>query len=78
MTSASIRDVSKTPESKWQYRELIERPRYLTDNPCTDILDNYAGAPIGLQITGKHMRDEETVQAVAMISKLVRAATTAS
>lgn len=32
----------------------------------------FAGAPIGLQVVGKHLRDEETVAAARLIEQIIR------
>lgn len=32
----------------------------------------FAGAPIALQLVGKHFRDEETVGAAELVSKIVQ------
>jgi amidase len=37
-----------------------------------DVPVKFANAPIGLQLVGKHFRDEETVVAAELISKLVQ------
>lgn len=37
-----------------------------------DVPDTFAGAPIGLQLVGKHFKDEETLAAAELVSKIVQ------
>jgi Asp-tRNA(Asn)/Glu-tRNA(Gln) amidotransferase A subunit family amidase len=37
-----------------------------------DIPDKFIGAPIALQVVGKHFRDEDTMAAAEMISKIIQ------
>jgi Asp-tRNA(Asn)/Glu-tRNA(Gln) amidotransferase A subunit family amidase len=39
----------------------------------SDTPEKFTGAPIALQVVGKHFHDEETVAATEMISKIVQA-----
>lgn len=39
----------------------------IADEPAT-----FSGAPIALQLVGKHFRDEETVAAAELVSKIVQ------
>ena len=39
----------------------------MTDDPKT-----FEGAPIGLQVVGKHLRDEETVAAAKLIESILK------
>lgn len=44
----------------------------------TDLIDDpklFSGAPVGLQVVGKHLRDEETVAAAKVIEAIIRNAT---
>lgn len=37
-----------------------------------DVPETFEGAPIALQLVGKHFRDEETVAATDLVSKIIR------
>lgn len=39
---------------------------------CADVPETFVGAPIALQLVGKHFRDEETVAATDLVSKIVQ------
>lgn len=40
--------------------------------PSLDVPDKFAGAPITLQLVGKHFRDEQTLAAAELVSKIVQ------
>lgn len=38
-----------------------------------DVPEKFTGAPIALQLVGKHFRDEETVAAAGLVSEIIQA-----
>jgi Asp-tRNA(Asn)/Glu-tRNA(Gln) amidotransferase A subunit family amidase len=59
-TLDSVRD------SEYQPRSAIDEREWKKYTP-----ERYAGAPIGLQLVGKHFRDEETLAAAKLVSAVV-------
>lgn len=37
-----------------------------------DVPETFVGAPIALQLVGKHFRDEETVAATELVAKIIQ------
>lgn len=37
-----------------------------------DVPEKFVGAPIGLQLVGKHFKDEETIAASELLAKLIQ------
>ncbi|KAF4434492.1 general amidase [Fusarium acutatum] len=56
-----------TPYSNFKPRSAEEEREYNKYSP-----EEYAEAPLALQIVGKHFRDEDTVAAVELVSKIVQ------
>lgn len=50
-----------------QFTADVETPRLSSDVP-----EKFAGAPIALQLVGKHFRDEQTLAAAELVSKIVQ------
>lgn len=45
----------------------------LTENPQTkDTPEDFKDAPIALQLAGKHFRDEDTIAASEMVSRIIQ------
>ncbi|KAF5556094.1 general amidase [Fusarium napiforme] len=56
-----------TPYSDFKPRSAEEEREYNKYSP-----EEYAEAPLALQIVGKHFRDEDTVAATELLSKIVQ------
>lgn len=41
-------------------------------NLLSDVPERFEGAPIALQLVGKHFRDEETLTAAELVSKIIQ------
>lgn len=64
------------PTSKDRNVSVLQKDLSLTRIVCspeTDSPEKHVDAPIALQVVGKHFRDEDTVAAAELISKIVRA-----
>lgn len=44
----------------------------LTNMDGIDIAEDYTGAPIPLQLAGKHFRDEDTLAAAETVCKIIQ------
>lgn len=62
--SGSTRNVSASAV------EVVEH-RILSTIDIADEPTKFAGAPIALQLVGKHFRDEETIAAAELLSRVV-------
>ncbi|KAF5548557.1 general amidase [Fusarium phyllophilum] len=63
----AIWNLLDTPYSNFKPRSAEEEREYNKYSP-----EEYAEAPLALQIVGKHFRDEDTVAAVEFVSKIIQ------
>lgn len=58
--------VLDTVDSSYEPRDSVDAREWRKYGP-----ERYEGAPVGLQLTGRHFKDEETLAAAVLISKAV-------
>ncbi|KAJ9493840.1 hypothetical protein H2202_010695 [Exophiala xenobiotica] len=61
-----------TPRSAEDERKYKKSRKGSSVDISVDIPDKFIGAPIALQVVGKHFRDEDTMAAAEMISKIIQ------
>ncbi|KAJ9496594.1 hypothetical protein H2202_007966 [Exophiala xenobiotica] len=70
--NVDVVETDYTPRSAEDEREYKKSRKGASVDTSVDIPDKFIGAPIALQVVGKHFRDEDTMAAAEMISKIIQ------
>lgn len=64
--------LKKTPENTKSVSQISPYIPQFQPDAFLDVPETFADAPIALQLVGKHFRDEETVAATELVSRIVQ------